>query len=122
MITKPVIDVGLKITIADRVLFAARRFYNRTFGAHVLGWSHERLMILGYSIMSKHAVDALYSKQASENLKAGLSADEYREVCQALKMISVLPRPDLPDGTFSDRQNAEHGIRLVWNRFYIFST
>jgi hypothetical protein len=112
----------VKITVMDRALFAMRRFYNRTFGAHVLGWNHDRLTILGISIMSKQAVDALYSKQAHENVKAGLSAGEFREVCQALAMISVLPRPELPDGTFSDRQKAEHGIRLVWHRFYVFST
>jgi hypothetical protein len=64
----------------------------------------------------------LYSKQASENLKSGLSVDEYREVCQALAMIRVLPRPDLPGGSFSGRQKAEYGIRLVWNRLYIFRT
>lgn len=109
----------MNITIADRALFAMRRFYNRTFGAHVLSWSHDRLTIFGISIMSKQTVDALHSKQARENLKAGLSADEYREVCQALAMISVLPRPELPDG-FSDRQRIEHGIRLVCNRFYVF--
>jgi hypothetical protein len=116
------LEAGVEITKTDRALFGMRRFYNRTLGTHVLGWSHDRLTIFGYSIMSKHAVDALYSKQASENLKAGLSADEYREVCQVLAMIRVLPRPDLTDGSFSDRQKAEYGIRLVWNRLYIFRT
>jgi uncharacterized membrane protein (DUF4010 family) len=122
MITKPVLEDGLKITVADRVLFAVRRFYNRTFGAHVLNWSNDRLTIFGISIMTKNAVVALHSKQACENLRAGLSNDEYREVWEALAMISVLPWPSLPDGTFSDMQKAEHGIRLVWHRFYVFST
>lgn len=112
----------MKITIADRALFVVRRFYNRTFGAHVLSWSHDRLMIFGISIMSKHAVDMLNSKKARDNLHAGLSTDEYREVCVALAMISVLPRSEQPDGSFSDRQQVEHSIRLVWNRFYVFTT
>lgn len=112
----------MDITNADRALFAVRRFYNRTFGAHVFGWSHDRVTIFGYSIMSKHAVDALHSAQACENLRAGLSDDEYREVRQALAIINVLPKPELPDGTFSDRQKAECGIRLVWKRIYIFQT
>jgi len=47
----------VEITKADRALFGMRRFYNRTLGRHVLGWSHDRLTIFGYSIMSKHAVD-----------------------------------------------------------------
>jgi hypothetical protein len=112
----------VEITEADRLLFTARRFYNRTLGAYVLGWSHDQLTIFGYTIVPKHTVNALHSKQARENLKAGLSDDEYREVCQTLAMISVLPRPDLPDGSFSDRQKAEYGIWLVWNRLYIFRT
>jgi hypothetical protein len=112
----------MKITFADRALFACRRFYNRTVGVYVLSWSHDRLTIFGYSIISKQTVDALHSKQARENLRAGLSDDACREVCQALEMISVLPKLDLPDGTFSDRQMAEHGISLVWNRFYVFTT
>jgi hypothetical protein len=110
------------ITKTDRALFAVRRFYNRTFGAHVLNWSHDRFAIFGYSITLKRDVDALHSMQARENLRAGLSADEYREVRQVLAMISVLPQPEQPDGSFSDRQKAEYGIRLIWNRLYIFRT
>jgi hypothetical protein len=83
----------MKLTIMDRVLFACRHFYNRTVGAHVLSWGNDWLTIFGISIMSRHAVDMLNSKQASENLKAGLSADEHLEVCQALATISVLPKP-----------------------------
>lgn len=112
----------MKISIADRVLFACRRFYNRTVGAHIIRWGNDRLTIFGISIMSKLAIDALHSAQAYSNLKDGLSSSEYREVYQALAMISVLPTPDLPDGTFSNRQMAEHRITLVWNRFYIFRT
>ena len=111
----------VKITVMDRTLFAMRRFYNRTFGAYVIGWSHDRLTIFGISVMSKQTVDALYSTQARKNLRAGLSDDAYREVCQALLMIGVLPRPELPGGSFSDRQKTEYGIRLIWNRLYIFS-
>ncbi|MFZ6864340.1 hypothetical protein ACO0K7_17050 [Undibacterium sp. Ji67W] len=112
----------VRITVMDRALFAACRFYNRTFGVHVLSWSHDRLTIFGISIMAKHAVDALHSKQAHQNLRAGLSDDEYQEVCQALAMISILPKPALPDGSFSDRQKADYGIRLVWKRYYVFRT
>lgn len=112
----------VKITVMDRALFAMRRFYNRTFGAHAIGWSHDRLTIFGFSIMSKQTVDALHSKPASENIKAGLSAGEYLEVWQALAMISVLPEPDLPYGTFSDRLMPCSAICLVWHRFYVFST
>ncbi|QJD91248.1 hypothetical protein HH213_14910 [Duganella dendranthematis] len=110
----------MKITVMDRVLFASRRFYNRTVGAHIISWSNDRLTIFGISIMSKSALDMLNSKQASENLKAGVSAEEHLEVRQALAMISVPPKPELPDGTFSDRQKAEDGICLVWSRFYVF--
>jgi hypothetical protein len=105
----------------DRTLFAVRTFYNRTLGAYVLSWSHDRVTILGYSIMSKQAIAALYSKQALANLRAGLQAGEYREVDQVLEIISTLPRPELPDGLFSERQMIKHGIRLVWNRYYIFT-
>jgi len=114
------LDQG-KITSIDRALFAIRRFYNRTRGAYVLSWSHDRITILGYSIMSRQAIAALYSKQALANIRAGLQASEYKEVDQVLAIISTLPKPELPDGLFSDRQMIEHGIRLVWNRYYVFT-
>jgi hypothetical protein len=120
--TKAISEVDAKIDLTDRVFFAVRRFYNRTVGAYVLNWTHNRLMIFGISIMLKSTVDALNSQQARNNLKAGLSADEHRELCQALRIASVLPDADMPDGAFSDRRKAEYGIRLFWNHFYIFST
>lgn len=112
----------MSVSFMDRSLFSGRRFYNRTVGAHVLNWSHNTLSILGFSLMLKSTVDALHSPQARKNMKAGLSTDEYLVVCQALKFVSVLPEPDMPDGTFSDRRKAEYGILLLWNYVYVFST
>lgn len=113
---------NMTISFMDRSLFAGRRFYNRTVGAHVLNWSHNTLTILGYSLMLKRTVDALQAPQARKNMKAGLSTDEYLVVCQALKFVSVLPEPDMPNSTFSERRKAEYGIRLLWNYVYVFPT
>ena len=111
-----------EISSLDHALFAMRRFYNCTVGRYIIGWHHDRLTIFGISIMLKSTADELYSAEARVNLKAGLTDDEYREVCRALDMVNVLPRPELPNGLFSDRQKAEHGIRLVGNRYYVFTT
>ena len=113
--------VGDELSRLDRILFLARRIYNRTVGTYIFGWTHDRLMIFGYSIMPKLAVTTLYSKQGLANLRTGLQVGQYREVDQALEIVSVLPKPELPDGLFSERQMAEHGIWLFWNRYYVFS-
>lgn len=111
-----------EISSLDRALSAVRRFYNHTVGQHIIGWHHDRITIFGISIMLKSTVDELCSAEARANLKTGLADNEYREVCRAFDMVSVLPRPELPDGSFSDQQKTEHGIKLVWNHFYIFRT
>lgn len=109
----------MEITL-DGVLFAMERAYNRSIGKYVFNWDHESITIFGFSFMLKSTIDFRYSPEANKNLHVGLTAEQIRELNQAMEAISVLPRPGFPDGTFTDRQKQEHGITLIANFVYVY--
>lgn len=109
----------MEITIADRMIFTIRRIYNRTVGKYIFSCDYCGPTIFGISVISKQRVEMMFSKEADSNLKDGLSAEEYRSLRDTFDSIRILPRPGLPNFTFTETQKYEHNIHSIGS-YYIF--